>query len=300
VAELRSLVVVLGDQLDLDAAAFDGFDAAVDAVWMAEVAGESTHVWSSKPRTVMFLASMRHFALELQAAGRMLHYTRLDATGNCGSLAAQLQADILRLQPTGLVMTAPGDWRVLQDLKAVAEGAGLRLEIREDRHFFSSVREFSAHAKGRRSLRMEYFYREQRKRHRVLMQGDPGDGEPVGGQWNFDADNRESFGAGGPGAVPPRAAFEPVPPRRWDDAALADFAARSSTVACECPRHVSELLAQLAHFETYSAQCGRRNAADGDLHDYLRQVAAASRARFEAALEHVALHEGMLLPGAAQ
>jgi DNA-binding transcriptional MerR regulator len=93
---------------------------------------------------------------------------------------------------------------------------------------------------------------------------------------------------------------EPVPPRRWDDAALADFAARSSTVACECPRHVSELLAQLAHFETYSAQCGRRNAADGELHDYLRQVAAASRARFEAALEHVALHEGMLLPGAAQ
>jgi deoxyribodipyrimidine photolyase-related protein len=209
VAELRSLVVVLGDQLDLDAAAFDRFDAAVDAVWMAEVAGESTHVWSSKPRTVMFLASMRHFALELQAAGRMLHYTRLDATGNCGSLAAQLQADILRLQPAGLVMTAPGDWRVLQDLQAVAEGAGLRLEIREDRHFFSSVREFSAHAKGRRSLRMEYFYREQRKRHRVLMEGDPGDGEPVGGQWNFDADNRASFGAGGPGAVPPRAAFEP-------------------------------------------------------------------------------------------
>jgi hypothetical protein len=63
VAELRSLIVVLGDQLDLDAAAFDGFDAERDAVWMSEVAEESTHVWSSKPRIVMFLSAMRHFAL---------------------------------------------------------------------------------------------------------------------------------------------------------------------------------------------------------------------------------------------
>ena len=87
--ELRALIVVLGDQLDLDAAAFDGFDTGLDAVWMAEVAEESTHVWSSKPRTVMFLAAMRHFALALQAAGRPLHYTRLDAPGNAGSLGAQ-------------------------------------------------------------------------------------------------------------------------------------------------------------------------------------------------------------------
>ncbi len=69
-AELRSLVVVLGDQLDLDTAAFGGFDAGVDAVWMAEVAEESTHVWSSKLRMVVFLAAMRHFALALQAAGQ--------------------------------------------------------------------------------------------------------------------------------------------------------------------------------------------------------------------------------------
>ncbi len=204
-AELRALIVVLGDQLDLDAAAFDGFDAAVDAVWMAEVAEESTYVWSSKPRTVMFLAAMRHFALALQAAGRPLHYTRLDAPGNAGSLGAQLQADIARLRPSRLVMTAPGDWRVLQVIKAVAEANALPLDIREDRHCFVSVREFAAHAQGRKSLRMEYFYREQRKRHGVLMQDD----EPVGGQWNFDADNREAFGAGGPGPVPPRTSFAP-------------------------------------------------------------------------------------------
>ena len=89
---------------------------------------------------------------------------------------------------------------------------------------------------------------------------------------------------------------EPVPPRRWDDAALVDFAGLSSTIACECPRHVAELLVQLSHFEAYSAECEHRSAADAELHAYLRQVAAASRASFEAALEHVALHEGLMLP----
>jgi len=208
VGNLRSLVLVLGDQLDLESSAFDGFERQVDAVWMAEVADESTQVWSSRPRTAVFLAAMRHFALALLEAGRPLHYAQLDAPGNRGSLAAQLQADIERLRPAGLVMTAPGDWRVLQAIKAVAEACGLPLEIRDDRHFFVSGPEFEAHARGRKSLRMEYFYREQRKRHRVLM--DPQDDDaPLGGQWNFDADNREAFGAAGPGAVPPRCTFEP-------------------------------------------------------------------------------------------
>ena len=114
--ELRHLVVVLGDQLDLDASAFDGFNATCDAVWMAEVAEEATHVWSSKPRTVMFLAAMRHFALALRSHldGRPLHYVGLDDPANQTSLQAQLHADIERLRPAGLVMTAPGDWRVLQ------------------------------------------------------------------------------------------------------------------------------------------------------------------------------------------
>lgn len=94
----------------------------------------------------------------------------------------------------------------------------------------------------------------------------------------------------------PAPPIEPVPPRRWDDAALADFAGLSSTIACECPRHVAELLTQLSHFEAYSAECEHRSVADAQLHAHLGRVAAASRARFEAALEHVALHEGLMLP----
>ena len=77
-----TLVLVLGDQLDLDSAAFDGFDATRDAVWMAEVADESTHVWSSNPRIALFLAAMRHFALALRRAGKTVHYRRIDDAAN--------------------------------------------------------------------------------------------------------------------------------------------------------------------------------------------------------------------------
>lgn len=202
---VRTLVVVLGDQLDLEAAAFDAFDPAQDTVWMAEAEEESTHVWSSKQRTALFLSAMRHFAQALRAAGRPLHYRRLDDPGHGGTLAGELRATLVALKPRRVVMTAPGDWRVWQSLKAVVEGAGLALEVREDRHFFCTVREFAAHAKGRKALRLEYFYRELRQRHAVLMEG----GQPAGGQWNFDADNREAFGPKGPGPVPPRATFEP-------------------------------------------------------------------------------------------
>ena len=195
---LRHLVIVLGDQLDTEAACFDGFDPSRDAVWMAEVGEESTHVASSKQRTAFFLSAMRHFAASLREAGRTVHYTHLDDTDNPGTLAAALRRDIARLRPSGLILTAPGEWRVLQSLRSVAAETDLPLDLRDDRHFYSTVRDFAAHAAGRKQLRMEYFYREMRRRHGVLMDGDA----PAGGQWNFDADNRDSFGREGPVNVP--------------------------------------------------------------------------------------------------
>ena len=126
---LRTLVIVLGDQLDLNSSAFDDFDPVQDAVWMAEVTEESTHVWSSKQRIAMFLAAMRHFAIAVRESGRPLHYRRLDDAGNRGDLAAELAVTIEELKPQRLVMTAPGDWRVWQSLKTVADMAGLPTKL---------------------------------------------------------------------------------------------------------------------------------------------------------------------------
>ena len=206
VSPLRHLVIVLGDQLDTESSAFDGFDPVQDAVWMAEVVQESTHIPSSKQRTALFLSAMRHFAQTLGHKGYPLHYRRLDDADNRGSLADELAHAVEQLRPQQLVMTAPGDWRVWQSIKTVAAAARLPLDVRDDRHFFTTVRDFAAHAKGRKQLRLEYFYRELRQRHGILLTDD---GQPEGGQWNFDADNREAFGPQGPGALPPRSRFEP-------------------------------------------------------------------------------------------
>ena len=131
----RNLVLILGDQLDLNSSAFDGFDVGRDLIWMAEVREESTHVWSSKQRIAMFLSAMRHFALQVQERGLPLCYQKLGDHGSPASLASSLRLTISRHNPEGLLMTAPGDWRVLQAIRAVAREHRLPLDIREDRHF---------------------------------------------------------------------------------------------------------------------------------------------------------------------
>jgi deoxyribodipyrimidine photolyase-related protein len=204
-ARVRDLVLVLGDQLDIASSAFDTFDPTEDAVWMAEVKEESTHVWSHKARTAVFLAAMRHFRERLTKKGFAVHYRELTDAGNRGSLAAELEQAAKSLKPRQLIVTEPGDHRVLESLKATAKKLAVPLVVRTDRHFYSTLEQFDAHAAGRKQLRLEFFYRELRKRTGVLM----ADGEPVGGAWNFDADNRGSFGKGGPGKVRAPVAFKP-------------------------------------------------------------------------------------------
>jgi deoxyribodipyrimidine photolyase-related protein len=172
---------------------------------MAEVMEESTHVLSSKQRTTVFLSAMRHFAEHLRGKKFAVNYTQLDDANNSGTLAGELSKAIEQHNPQALVMTAPGDWRVLQKLRAVAKQCELPLDVRDDTHFFSTVREFAQHAEGRKQLRLEYFYRELRQKTGILMEGK----KPIGGKWNFDAENRGSFGKQGPPALPPPTRFVP-------------------------------------------------------------------------------------------
>ena len=168
---LRQLVLVLGDQLDASASCWQDFDPAQDAVWMAEVDEESTHVKSSKQRICVFLSAMRHFAQGLRDKQWPVIYSSLDAPDNSGTLAGELDKAIERYRPQQLVMTAPGEWRVLQSLRGVAAQHSLDLDLRDDSHFFSTVRDFSQHSAGRKQIRLEYFYRELRQKHQVLMDG---------------------------------------------------------------------------------------------------------------------------------
>lgn len=80
--------------------------------------------------------------------------------------------------------------------------------------------------------------------------------------------------------------------RRYDDRELETIANRSSTIACECPRHLAELVMKLSAFERYSDECTSRSAQDAALHRYLGDVSNRACAMVEAALERVAREEG--------
>lgn len=195
----RHLVAVLGDQLDAAASALDGFEPSTDRIWMAEVAEESEHVRSSKPRTALFLSAMRHFADDLRRRGWPLDYVRLDDEANRGTLGAELGA-------ARVIVTHPGEWRVRRALESAAAQAGLPLEVRDDQHFYVMPAQFAEHARRRKQLRMEYFYRELRRRHGVLMDGDT----PA----SADDARRDHTRRAGAGRPPFREASRPARPLR--------------------------------------------------------------------------------------
>ncbi|QDT64865.1 cryptochrome/photolyase family protein [Calycomorphotria hydatis] len=199
---MRNLVVVLGDQLNHDSAAFDGFNVSTDAVWMAELAEETEHVWCHKLRIALFFSAMRHFREELKEKDITVHYRELanrPTRNEARTFKKALLEDVPRLKPEKLIVVQPGDYRVQSQLEEAAKEHDLELEIREDRHFHCTIEEFREFRKGRKSLLLETFYRDMRKRHNILLTQD---GDPVGGEWNFDKENRETFGKSGPRDLP--------------------------------------------------------------------------------------------------
>lgn len=203
------LFLVLGDQLHPDPHPLLSHASPHDFVLMAEVPDESTHVWSHRARTALFFSAMRHFAERHQAAGRVINYWRI-GTHAAASLSEAVSL-FVKAHPEidTLCILEPGDVRVADDLQQCAHQLQRRFEQRPDPHFLCSVDDFQTWATtsdkaGRDSLRMEFFYRWMRKRTGYLMQ----DGQPVGGQWNFDAENRSGFGASGPPPIPQALTFE--------------------------------------------------------------------------------------------
>ena len=198
-----TLRLVLGDQLSDTLSALNDLDAAHDVVLMAEVQAEGRYVPHHPQKIVLVLSAMRHFAARLRARGVQVDYIVLDAEANTGSLAGELQRAVQRHQPAQVVITEPGEWRVLQLLREWAATAAVPVQLRADDRFLCSRERFAAWLKDRKAPRMEHFYREMRRQTGWLMR----DGQPEGGEWNFDADNREPLPAHQP--LPQRLRFAP-------------------------------------------------------------------------------------------
>ncbi|WP_439813747.1 cryptochrome/photolyase family protein [Zavarzinia sp. CC-PAN008] len=213
---VATLRMVLGDQLSPGLEILAGGDPAHDVILMAEVADETRYVPHHKRKLAFILAAMRAFAEELRGGGWRVDYVTLDDPRNTGTLGGELARAVERHRPQAIAATEAAEWRVLDMQRRWAADLGATVVLHPDTRFLCTPEDFATWAKGRRSLRMEYFYREMRRKTGLLMDLD----QPVGGRWNLDAENRKP-------ARPDL--FMPQPPRVVPDAttrAVLDLVAR--------------------------------------------------------------------------
>ncbi len=183
----RALIVVLGDQLSANISSLAAGSKTNDVVLMAEVMDEATYVPHHKKKIAFLFSAMRHFAESLKDAGWSVEYTRLDDHGNTGSFTGEVERVLERHGCAEIIVTEPGEWRVLQAMRSWRDRFGLPVRILDDDRFVCSRSDFAKWAAPRKQLRMEYFYRDMRRRTGLLMNGT----EPEGERWNYDADNRK-------------------------------------------------------------------------------------------------------------
>jgi len=186
---MKTLRLVLGDQLSRSVSSLDDIERECDVVLMAEVHDEATYVAHHQQKIVLVLSAMRHFADELVREGISVDYVRMTDEGNTGSLGGELERALERHKCDRIVVTEPGEWRVQQFMKEWEGRFGIPVEIRADSRFLCSLDEFVQWAEGRKSLRMEFFYRQMRRKTGWMMEG----GKPLGERWNYDSDNRKSL-----------------------------------------------------------------------------------------------------------
>ena len=200
-----TLRLVLGDQCSRSLSALEDLDPARDRVLMAEVMAECTYVKHHPKKIVLVLSAMRHFAAALRARGVAVDYVELDDPDNTGTLRGEMLRAVERHRPDRVVLTEPGEFRLMDDFRRWHEVTGLEVDIRDDTRFLCRIPDFLAWARGRSGVRMEFFYREMRKRYDILMDDDA----PVGGKWNYDPENRKPL---------PKSLAPPPAPRFAPDA----------------------------------------------------------------------------------
>jgi deoxyribodipyrimidine photolyase-related protein len=184
---MTRLLFIPGDQLSPGIATLRSSDPENSVVLMAEVTQEATYVPHHKKKIAFLFSAMRHFAAELESAGWTVDYVKLNQEENSGSITGEIERAVARHAPGRVVVTEPGEWRLLKSLNDLGGQLDIPLEVLPDDRFLCSRAEFANWAEGRKSLRMENFYREMRRKTELLMDGKA----PEGGRWNFDSENRK-------------------------------------------------------------------------------------------------------------
>jgi len=185
---VATLRLVLGDQLSTRLAVIAQADKAHDVILMAEVMAEATYVRHHVKKIAFLFSAMRHFAEALRAAGYRVLYVALNDPDNSQTLEGEILRAVAHLSPARVAVTEPGEWRLAQAFQALSLALPVPFDILPDTRFLCSHARFARWAQDRKSLRMEFFYREMRRDHGLLNEANGG---PTGGKWNYDADNRK-------------------------------------------------------------------------------------------------------------
>jgi len=182
------LRLILGDQLN---AAHSWYrEHRDDVVYvMMETRSETDYVRHHAQKVLALFAAMRRFAQALQAAGHRVHYLRIGDAANRHDIAANLAWLAAHYGASSLACQLADERRVDALLAALPQQLGLPLAQVDSEHFYTT-RDEAARLFGSKGWRMETFYRRMRQQHGVLLDVA---GKPEGGQWNYDAANREPY-----------------------------------------------------------------------------------------------------------
>jgi deoxyribodipyrimidine photolyase-related protein len=192
-----TLRLILGDQLNASHSWFRTVSDDVTYVLM-EVRQETDYVKHHVQKVVGFFAAMRRFADHLRQRGHRVVYIKLGDRGNRQDFNANIKGLIRKLNVDRFQYQLPDDYRLDRQLSAFAESLDRPAEAVDTEHFLTARDEVGAFFKGRKQYVMESFYRHMRRTHVLLV----ADGEPCGGKWNFDVQNRKKW-TGSPPAPDP-------------------------------------------------------------------------------------------------
>ncbi|MCC8538867.1 cryptochrome/photolyase family protein [Xanthomonas axonopodis pv. poinsettiicola] len=185
----HTLRLILGDQLNPQHSWFATHDPGVVYVLM-EVRAETDYVLHHAQKILAIFAAMRAFAAALRQAGHRVRYVAIDTASNRQSIPANLDALMAHYRAQQLEYQAPDEWRLDQALQQWSAAQAFVTRRVDSEHFLTTRDEVAACFRAGSPWRMEVFYRQMRRSHRILLDAA---GQPEGGRWNFDHANREPW-----------------------------------------------------------------------------------------------------------
>lgn len=185
----RTIRLILGDQLNLQHRWFNEVDDATIYVLM-EVRQETDYVLHHAQKILAIFAAMRELARQLREAGHQVHYLAIDDPRNLQSIPANIDALIAQYRASAFEYQAPDEWRLDEQLYRHGRRSAIPWLMVDSDHFYSTRNQAADLFLERKQWLMEFFYRQMRVEHKVLMDDA---GKPLGGQWNYDADNRKPW-----------------------------------------------------------------------------------------------------------